>query len=86
MQTMFSVQQKRAISEAVQRILKDTAHPELPRGEIQFRLHVDGVCTLSWADIRNNGAVKNPSVNQWNESQGVAKPVKEQPCPDQPST
>jgi hypothetical protein len=39
---MFSVRQKREISEAVQQILRATGHPELPAGEIQFRLHVKG--------------------------------------------
>ena len=40
---MFSVEQKRAISNAVQKILRDTNHPELPAGEIKFKLHVDDV-------------------------------------------
>lgn len=66
---MFSVQQKRNIAEAVQKILRDTNHPELPAGEIQFLLHVDGAESWSWADIRNNGAVHNPGVNPWNEAQ-----------------
>ncbi len=64
---MFSVQQKRAISERVQQILQDTQHPELPKGEIQFHLHVDGAESWSWADIKNNGSVNNPSINAWNE-------------------
>ena len=66
---MFSVQQKRQIADAVQRILRETGHPELPVGEIQFCLHVDGAKPWSWADIRNNGAVVKPSVNPWNEAQ-----------------
>ena len=66
---MFSVQQKREISEAVQKILRDTKHPELPEGEIQFELHVDGAQNWSWADIKNNGAIKDPNVNPWNEQQ-----------------
>ena len=66
---MFSVRQKREIADAVQRILRDTEHPELPTGEIQFHLHVDGAQSCSWADIRNNGAVTEPGVNYWNESQ-----------------
>ena len=66
---MFSVTQKRHISEEVQRILRATNHPELPKGEIQFLLHVDGAESWSWADIKNNGAVTNPSVNVWNEMQ-----------------
>jgi len=64
---MFSVLQKRAIAHEVQRILRDTNHPELPKGEIQFHLHVDGAESWSWADIRNNGAVEFPDVNPWNE-------------------
>jgi hypothetical protein len=66
---MFSVRQKREIAEKVQQVLRDTAHPELPAGEIQFHLHVAGAEAWSWADIRNNGAVQNPGVNPWNEKQ-----------------
>jgi hypothetical protein len=72
---MFSVQQKREIADAVQRILRNTNHPELPVSEIQFCLHVDGAESWSWADIRNNGAVVNPSVNSWNERQAIALPL-----------
>ncbi|MHC4891593.1 MAG: hypothetical protein ACYTEO_19235 [Planctomycetota bacterium] len=64
---MFSVAQKRHIANEVQNILRATNHPELPVGEIQFRLFVAGATPLSWADIRNNGAVLNPSVNPHNE-------------------
>ena len=67
---MFSVEQKRDIADAVQKILKATDHPELPEGEITFRLHVVGVHgagSWSWADICNNGAVGNPGVNPHNE-------------------
>jgi hypothetical protein len=66
---MFSVNQKRQIADAVQQILRETNHPELPMGEISFHLHVDGAENWSWADIKNNGAVQQPSVNPWNESQ-----------------
>jgi len=51
----------------VQKILRETGHQELPEGEIQFLLHVVGAENWSWADIRNNGAVTNPSINPWNE-------------------
>lgn len=64
---MFSVRQKREIADAVQKILRDTNHQELPEGEIQFTLHVEGAEPWSWADIRNNGAVLPPSPNYWNE-------------------
>lgn len=66
---MFSVAQKRRISDAVQRILRETNHPELPPGEIAFHLHVDGAESWSWADIRNNGAVPMVNRNAWNEAQ-----------------
>jgi hypothetical protein len=66
---MFSVNQKREISEKVQQILRETNHPELPDGEISFLLHVDGAESWSWADIKNNGSVVNPGVNPWNEQQ-----------------
>ncbi len=58
---MFSIRQKREIAEAVQRILRGTNHPELPKGEITFRLHVEGEYGWSWADIKNNGDVVDPS-------------------------
>lgn len=68
---MFSLRQKREIAKAVQGILRETNHPELPQGEIQFLLHVRGAESWSWADIRNNGAVGADTVgiNPWNELQ-----------------
>lgn len=65
---MFSIRQKREIAEAVQKILRKTNHPELPKGEIQFQLHVEGAEDWSWAIIQNNGAVDNPNVNPYNEN------------------
>ena len=65
---MFSVRQKREISDAVQKILRDTNHPELPEGEIEFHLDVAGKQAWSYAHIRNNIAVTNPSVNPHNEA------------------
>ena len=64
---MFSIRQKREISEAIQKILRDTGHPELPEGEIQFHIEVWGNNSFSWARIRNNGVVENPSFNPHNE-------------------
>ena len=64
---MFSVAQKRKISEQIQKILRATNHPELPEGEIEFHLRVQGAERWSWADIKNNGAVKTPDYNPWNE-------------------
>lgn len=53
---MFSSELKKEIADKIQTILRETAHPELPEGEIQFILHVDGAEYMSWANIRNNEA------------------------------
>ncbi len=77
---MFSVQQKRDISEAVQKVLRATGHPELPEGEIPFNLCVVGDHDWSWATIQNNAAITNPSVNPHNERQALASNPKEPSC------
>ena len=64
---MFSVRQKREISEAVQKILRETNHVELPNEEIKFELFVEGAEKWSWAVIKNNGAITNPTINPHNE-------------------
>jgi len=66
---MFSLRQKREIADKIQQILRETNHPELPDGEITFFLHVDGAEDWSWADIKNNRACENPSINDHNERQ-----------------
>ncbi len=53
---MFSPDMKTMIAEKVQKILQEIDHSELPVGEINFLLHVDGAASWSWANIRNNGA------------------------------
>ena len=66
---MFSVEQKREISDAVQKILRGTNHPELPTtGEVSFTLHVDGAESWSFANIKNNASVGDPGVNPHNEA------------------
>lgn len=64
---MFSVRQKREIADSVQRILRETNHPELPDDEIRFTLVVEGAEAWSYAVIENNGFVVNPNVNPHNE-------------------
>ena len=66
---MFSVKQKREIADKVQKILRETNHPELPENEIKFELNITGSSAMSWAIIRNNGNVPNPTVNPHNELQ-----------------
>ena len=63
------MRQKREISEGIQNILRETNHPELPEGEIQFEIHIKGREQWSWADIRNNSACTNPEINPHNERQ-----------------
>jgi hypothetical protein len=70
---MFSIEQKRKIADTVQKVLRETNHPELPEGEIQFELRVSGSEDWSWAVIKNNGSVTNPVPNPWNEIQDAAK-------------
>jgi hypothetical protein len=70
---MFSLSQKRWIAHEIQKILRSTNHPELPEDEIRFSIHVEGKEKWSFADIRNNGDVLNPSVNSWNEFQDKNK-------------
>ena len=66
---MFSIKQKRDIADKIQKILRETNHPELPDGEIRFVLDVRGASPMSWAVIENNGGVPVPEVNPWNENQ-----------------
>lgn len=71
---MFSLREKRLIAEKVQFILRETGHPELSAGEINFSLHVDGADpSWSWADIRNNGDVTEPNINPHNEAMDAHK-------------
>lgn len=76
---MFSVRQKREISDKVQAILRDTGHPDLPPGEIQFDLCVSESAVNSWANIYNNGAVTDPSINPHDEAQDPQCPQPNEP-------
>ncbi len=62
---MFSTEEKRDISNKIQKILRETNHPELPEGEIVFSIRVEGKESWSWDEIKNNGSVT--IVNPWNE-------------------
>ena len=53
---MFSSGTKQYIASEVQKVLQKILDKELPEGEIQFILHVDGAEDWSWANIRNNSA------------------------------
>lgn len=69
---MFSVNQKRQIAEAVEKLLLSFDHPEMPKEKPRFRLDVLGKEEWSWAEIKPNWVYdeKNPpAVNYWNEQQ-----------------
>ncbi|KKM07775.1 hypothetical protein LCGC14_1730570 [marine sediment metagenome] len=68
---MFSFRQKQEIADKVQEALRSTDHPELPKGEIKFILHVCGAESWSFADIKNNGLYEKeiPTINPHNEAQ-----------------
>ncbi len=68
---MFSKKEKQKIADAVEGVLLEIAHPEMPKERLSFELRVDGKETWSFALIVPNwvweeqGAVKNQ--NPWNE-------------------
>ena len=69
---MFSIAEKKKISAAVEKVLLEINHPEMPTDKAKFKLHVDGAEAWSFADIEPNwvyeekGSPVNP--NPWNES------------------
>lgn len=67
---MFSVAQKQLIAAAVEKVLLDLHHPEMPLEKPKFHLHVDGTESWSWADIEPNWTYdenNKPGVNPFNE-------------------
>jgi len=66
---MFSIEEKKKIAAAVEKVLLDLNHPEMPKEKPDFMLHVWGKESWSWADIEPNWKFedKEPSINPWNE-------------------
>lgn len=66
---MFSVEEKRKIAKAVEKVLLEIKHPEMPKDKLKFKLHVDGKESWSFADIEPNWVYENkePGINPWNE-------------------
>jgi len=66
---MFSTEEKMKIAKAVEKILLDLNHPEMPKENLKFKLHVNGKERWSFADIEPHWKFndKKPSVNPWNE-------------------
>lgn len=67
---MFSIEEKKKIAEAVEKVLLEIDHPEMPKERPQFKLHVDGKENWSWADIVPNWHFedKKPDESSWNEN------------------
>ena len=68
---MFSAAEKKKISEAIEKVLLEINHPEMPKEKPVFKLHVDGKESWSWADIEPNWIFNKdnmPRSSQWNES------------------
>lgn len=66
---MFSIEEKKLIAEAVEKVLLALKHPEMPAENASFRLEVFGKEAWSFANIEPNWRFKEtpPSVNEWNE-------------------
>jgi len=58
---MFSPELKEEISGKIQNMLQAIGHRELPLGEIEFLLHVDGKQDWSWVNIRNRYSRNRPA-------------------------
>lgn len=67
---MFSLKEKQMIADAIERLLLQLAHPEMPTEKPKFTLHVEGKESWSWADIQPNWTFENkePEINPWNET------------------
>lgn len=67
---MFSVEEKIEIAKGIEKILLDLDHPEMPNEKPDFKIHIDGKESWSWADIEPNWKFKNkePVTNPWNEN------------------
>ena len=68
---MFSVRQKKMISESIEKLIRYINHPEMDNDNIRFRIHIDGKEPWSFADITDNKTAQDNGVrvNPWNESQ-----------------
>lgn len=67
---MFSLKEKQKIAEAVEKVLLEINHPEMPKERPLFSLHVMGKEQWSFADIEPNWVyeVKKPKTTEWNEN------------------
>lgn len=66
---MFSLKEKQHIAAEIEKLLLSLNHPEMPKGNPKFSLHVEGKESWSWADIAPNWTFNEtpPKVNPFNE-------------------
>lgn len=67
---MFSAEEKATIASAIEKVLIEIAHPEMPKEKVKFNLHVEGKESWSWANIVGNWEHKEmgkENPNSWNE-------------------
>ena len=64
---MFSSAEKQRIAAAIEQVLLDLDHPEMPQERPSFSLHVDGAEPWSWADIGPNWKHSSEQGSGWNE-------------------
>ena len=67
---MFSQDEKKKIAKAIESVLLEINHPEMPKEKPKFLLHVDGMESWSWADIEPNWKyeTERPKTTIWNEN------------------
>lgn len=61
---MFSTEEKRKIAAALEKVLLEINHPEMPKERPYFKLHVDGKEDWSWADIEPNWVIELDMVRR----------------------
>jgi len=69
---MFSTEEKKEIAVEIERLLLSFNHPEMPKSNPRFKIHIDGSESWSWADIvdpTTASELYGPShkANTWNE-------------------
>lgn len=66
---MFSQEEKIKISSEIEKLLLSFNHPEMPTEKPEFKIHIKGKASWSWADIEPNWKFENKTagINPWNE-------------------
>jgi len=71
---MFSKQEKMKIAQAIEDVLLEIDHPEMPKENPKFEIHIVGKESWSWADVIPNWCYSKdcqPATTAWNEKARV---------------